>query len=53
VLGVPGIYDLVARVEASDVDTVAEIVTRRIRGMREIRDALTLVAVPYFRKAGA
>ncbi|ALL00458.1 CBS domain containing protein [Pyrodictium delaneyi] len=53
VLSVPGIYDLVARVEASDVDTVAEIVTRRIRGMREIRDTLTLVAIPYFRKARA
>lgn len=51
VLSVPGIYDLVARIEASDVDKVADVVTHKIRGMREIRDTLTLVAVPYFRKA--
>jgi len=44
VLSVPGIYDLVARIEAKSVDDVARIVTEHIRSMREVRDTLTLLA---------
>ena len=50
VLSVPGVYDLVIRVEAKNVDKAAEVVTKKIRGLREIRDTLTLVAAPLYRK---
>ena len=50
VLSVPGIYDLAIRVEAETVDQVAAIVTRSIRGLREIRDTLTLIAAPLYKR---
>ncbi|NOZ88629.1 MAG: CBS domain-containing protein, partial [Crenarchaeota archaeon] len=50
VLSVPGVYDLVIRVEAKNVDRAAEVVTKKIRSLREIRDTLTLVAAPLYRK---
>ena len=50
VLSVPGIYDLVVRVEAPSVDEVARIITKNVRGLREIRDTMTLVAAPLYRK---
>ncbi len=50
VLSVPGIYDLVIRVEAPTVDRIAEIVKTGIRGLREVRDTMTLVAAPLYRK---
>jgi len=52
VLSVPGIYDLVVRVEAPTVEDVARIVTRNVRGLREIRDTMTLVAAPLYRRRG-
>ena len=50
VLSVPGIYDLAIRVEAKTVDKVSEVVTKKIRSLREVRDTLTLVAAPLYRK---
>jgi CBS domain-containing protein len=52
VLSVPGIYDLVIRVEAPTVDEVAEVITKSIRSLREIRDTMTLIATPKLRKKG-
>jgi predicted transcriptional regulator len=46
VLSVPGIYDLVVRIEAETVDELAKTITEHIRTMREVRDTLTLVAAP-------
>ncbi len=52
VLSVPGVYDLVVRVEAPTVDEVAEVITKSIRSLREIRDTMTLIATPKLRKKG-
>lgn len=52
VLSVPGVYDLVIRVEAPTVDEVAEVITKSIRSLREIRDTMTLIATPKLRKKG-
>ena len=53
ILSVPGIYDLVARIEAKTVDELARVVTEHIRSMREIRDTLTLIATPEMIKRQA
>jgi DNA-binding Lrp family transcriptional regulator len=40
-----GVYDLVALVEASDLDKLKEIVTWKIRKLDKVRSTLTMIIV--------
>ncbi len=40
-----GIYDIVAKIEADSLDKVREVVTSRIRKLKEIRTTSTMVIV--------
>ncbi|MBS7623195.1 Lrp/AsnC ligand binding domain-containing protein [Candidatus Bathyarchaeota archaeon] len=40
-----GIYDVVAKVEAETMEKLKEIVTQKIRRLKEIRSTLTMIVV--------
>ncbi|MEM2941819.1 MAG: Lrp/AsnC ligand binding domain-containing protein [Candidatus Bathyarchaeia archaeon] len=40
-----GIYDVVAKVEAETMEKLKEIVTQKIRQLKEIRSTLTMIVV--------
>ena len=45
VLGTFGAYDIIAKVDASKVDTLRETITWRIRKIDSIRSTLTLMGI--------
>ncbi|MEM4297137.1 MAG: Lrp/AsnC ligand binding domain-containing protein [Nitrososphaerota archaeon] len=40
-----GIYDFIAKVEAESLEKVKEIITWKIRRLKEVRSSVTLIAV--------
>lgn len=40
-----GVYDIVVKIEAEDVDKVKEIVTWKIRRLDKVRSTITMVAI--------
>ena len=40
-----GVYDLVVKIEAPDIDKIKEIVTWRIRRLERVRSTLTMIVV--------
>lgn len=54
VRGTYGVYDVVAKVEAPDMETLEQIVTSKIRQMKNIHSTLTLLIIdsssskPYY-----
>ncbi len=38
-----GVYDIIAKVKANDMDHLKELVTRRIRNIVKVRSTLTLI----------
>lgn len=40
-----GVYDIIARVEAPDLDKLKEIVTWKIRKLDKVRSTLTMIVV--------
>lgn len=47
-----GVYDLIAKVTASDMDTLKEIITGRIRALENVRSTLTMIVVEGSSKEG-
>lgn len=40
-----GVYDIIVKIEAEDVDKVKEIVTWKIRRLDKVRSTITMVAI--------
>jgi DNA-binding Lrp family transcriptional regulator len=40
-----GVYDIVAKVEADSMQRLNEFITRKVRGLDEIRSTLTTIAI--------
>lgn len=40
-----GVYDIIAKVEAEDMNKLKNLITRRIRGLDKVRTTLTMIIV--------
>ena len=40
-----GVYDIVVKVEADSMQRLNEVITRKVRGLDEIRSTLTTIAI--------
>lgn len=40
-----GVYDLVCKVKAGDMDSLKDVITSAIRGLDSVRSTLTMIAV--------
>ena len=40
-----GVYDLIAKIKANTMETLKEMVTRKIRALSKVRSTLTLIIV--------
>lgn len=45
ITGVFGVYDIIAKIEAETANDLREIITWKIRKIKEIRSTLTLMAI--------
>jgi DNA-binding Lrp family transcriptional regulator len=40
-----GVYDLIAKIKANTMETLKELVTRKIRALSKVRSTLTLIII--------
>ena len=42
---VPGVYDIIAKVEMDSIESVKEVITGKIRKLEKVRSTLTMIAI--------
>ncbi len=40
-----GVYDVIAKIRTESMDQLKEVITWRIRGLKEVRSTLTMIAI--------